>query len=43
MEIVTERLLHEEQKIREKGAGGDGRKAFVAKGRQLTCHYCKKP
>ena len=46
MEIVTERLLHEEQKIREKGAGDDGRKAFVAEGnpkRQLTCHYCKKP
>ena len=46
MEVVTERLLHEEQKMKEKGAGDDGRKAFVAKGnpkRQLTCHYCRKP
>ena len=52
MEIVTERLLHEERKMKEKGTGDDGRKAFTVghkKGfsnsgnRQLTCHFCKKP
>ena len=28
MEIVTERLLHEERKIKEKGTGDDGRNVF---------------
>ena len=40
MENVTERLLYEEQKMKEKG--DDGRKALTAKGnpkRHLTCHH----
>ena len=47
IENVTERLLREEQKLKEKGAGGDGKALSAAKGyskkRQGTCHYCKKP
>ena len=47
MENVTERLLREEQKLKEKGVGGDGKALSAAKGnsekRQGTCHYCKKP
>ena len=46
MENVTERLLHEEQKLKEKESENDGRKALTASGttpRQLTCHFCKKP
>ena len=44
MENVTERLLREEQKLKEKGIGEEG---LSAKGnpkkRQVICHYCKKP
>lgn len=46
MENVTERLLHEERKRKEKEAVDDERKAFAARGnprRYLTCHYCNKP
>ena len=49
MEIVTERLLHEERKMKEKGTEDDGSKAFAAgrkretSKKQLTCHFCKKP
>ena len=49
MEIVTERLLHEERKMKEKGNEGNGSKAFTAGHRRenpkklLTCHFCKKP
>ncbi len=46
MENVTERLLHEEQKTKDKGGGDDRRNAFPTKGnpkRDLTCHFCKKP
>ncbi len=45
MENVTERLLHEEQKMKDKGGGDDRRNAFAAKGnpkRDLTYHFCKK-
>ena len=50
-ELVTERLLHEELKLKEKGPPRtcvDGRKALVAGQTQrpktsFTCHYCKKP
>lgn len=46
MENVTERLLHEERKRKEKETGDDERKAFIARGnpkRHLTCHFCNKP
>ena len=50
MEIVTERLLHEERKMKDKGPGDDPRKALTAKHKrgnprrpQITCHFCKKP
>lgn len=49
-ELVTERLLHEETKRKEKTprASIDGKKAFVTRQssrpvKQFTCHYCKKP
>ena len=49
-ELVTERLLHEETKLKEKApqVRADGRKALVAGNRStpkkpFTCHYCKKP
>ena len=49
-ELVTERLLHEEIKRKEKPprTGTDGRKALVAghnsrPKKPLTCHFCKKP
>ena len=47
-ELVTERLLHEELKLREKAPTqytADSRKALVAnrKTKQFTCHFCKKP
>ena len=46
IELVTERLLREEHKLKEKGETiGDDQKAFAAEGRQkrLTCHFCRKP
>jgi hypothetical protein len=53
LDNVTERLLHEERKMKEKGTGhGDhDRKAFTAghgkrgsfSKKQLKCHFCKKP
>ena len=49
MEIVTERLLHEERKMKEKETEDNGRKALTASHKrgiprkQLTCHFCKKP
>ena len=52
-ELITERLLHEELKLREKTptrTDNDGRKALVVKQKnfkghkkQFTCHFCKKP
>ena len=49
-ELVIERLLHQESKIKEKvtTALEDGRKALIAgqnKGlrKPFTCHYCHKP
>ena len=48
LESVTERLLREEQKMREKGVD-DSKSVLMAKGnfsskkKQFTCHYCKKP
>ena len=44
LEVVTERLLNEEQKLRDREEGDDSRKLLVAKSKkQFTCHYCKKP
>ena len=47
MENVTERLLREEQKLKGKGAGGDGKALSATKEssekKQGNCHYCKKP
>ena len=49
-ELVIERLLHQESKIKEKVTTPleDGRKALIAgqnKGlrKPFTCHYCHKP
>ena len=47
LETVTEKLLREEQKLKEK-EGDDGRKILVmqnnpnSKKKQFTCHYCGK-
>ena len=46
LELVTERLLHEEQKLKKKDeAAGDDQKALAAKRRlkSRTCHFCGKP
>ena len=44
LEMVTERLLREEQKLKDREDADDGKKLFVVKGKkQFTCHYCKKP
>ena len=46
LELITERLLHEEQKLKKKDeAAGDDQKAFAAKRRprSRTCHFCGKP
>lgn len=51
-ELVTERLQHEELKLREKAPTHteDSQKALVSnqknskrKVKQFTCHFCKKP
>ena len=50
-ELVTERLLHEELKLREKATDSDRRKALVVNGQKnfnrpkkhLTCYFCHKP
>ena len=44
LELVTERLLREEQKLKDREEADDGKKLLVAKSKkQFTCHYCKKP
>ena len=46
METVTERLLHEERKMKEReDTGHEKSKAMTAKGckKTFTCHYCGKP
>lgn len=46
MEIVTERLLHEELKLKERGTVNEVRKALTAKGNSRKgpiCHFCQKP
>ena len=50
LKLVTERLLHEEIKHKEKAphSSSDGKKALVTiqnpkSMKPLTCHYCKKP
>ena len=46
METVTERLLHEERKMRDREDTGPAKlKAMTAKSqkRKFTCHYCGKP
>lgn len=46
-EVVTERLLREEQKIKDKEGADDCKKVLVVKDdqkrKQFTCHFCKKP
>lgn len=45
LESVTERLLREEQKMREKEGADDSKSVLMAKGnsaskkKQFTCHY----
>ena len=44
LETVTERLLREEQKLKDREDVDDGKKLLVAKGKkQVICHYCKRP
>ena len=44
LEMVTERLLREEQKLKDREEADESKKLLVAKGKkQLMCHYCKKP
>jgi hypothetical protein len=44
LEMVTERLLREEQKLKDREEADDGKKLLVAKGKkQVICHYCKRP
>lgn len=44
LESVTERLLREEQKQKDREGADDSKRVLVAKGKKsFTCHYCKKP
>ena len=44
LENVTEHLLREEQKLKDREEVEDSKKLLVARKRkQFTCHYCKKP
>ena len=46
MEIVIERLLREEQKLKDKGKTSDSAMLLTRdqlKKKSFTCHYCKKP
>ncbi len=46
LENVVERLLHEEQKMKDKESLDDERKVFTVRAkprRGVTCYYCKKP
>ena len=44
LESVTERLLREELKLKDREEANDSMKLLMAKGKkQFTCHYCKKP
>ena len=44
MEVVTERLLHEEQKLRDRASGMRSESAMMEYQRRnpVRCHYCKK-
>ena len=44
LEIVTEHLFREEQKLKDKEETDGSKRLLVVKGKkQFTCHYCKKP
>ena len=46
MEVVTERLLHEERKLNDRGSSSGTNKAMTAcryKRNVVKCHYCGKP
>ena len=44
LENVTERLLREELKLKDREEANDSKKLLMAKGKkQFTCDYCKKP
>ena len=44
LETVTECLLREEQKLRDREEVSDGKKLLLSKEKKtFTCHYCKKP
>ena len=44
LDSVTERLLREEQKLKDREEVSDGKKFLLSKGKKtFTCHYCKKP
>ena len=44
LESVTERLLREEKKLKDREEVSDSKKLLLSKGKKtFTCHYCKKP
>ena len=44
LELVTERLLREEQKMEDREDAYDSKKLLVANSKeQFMCHYCKRP
>ena len=42
MEVVTERLLHEERKQKDKESSGGPSKALFGSGRTIRCFHCNK-
>ena len=44
LESVTERLLREKQKLKDREEVSDSKELLLSKGKKtFTCHYCKKP
>ena len=44
LESVTERLLREEKKLKDREEVSDSKQLLLSKGKKtFTCHYCKKP
>ena len=44
LESVTERLLREEQKLKDREEARGSEKLLLSKGKKtFTCHYCKRP
>ena len=44
LESVTEHLLREEQKLKDREEASESKKLLLSKGKKtFTCHYCKRP